>query len=109
VEAGTLRQRFNDAMYDLYARIVHETGYNPHIFHGMIEQHGGLETAHRLLRPEADFFSYGFERLCQLRRHDLTMEALSLSLDYHEHLFTTSELATATERLAAGRLLYPAR
>ena len=51
----------------LYGRIVRESGYTPTVFSRMIEQHGGLDAAHRLLKPEADFFSYGFEHLCQMR------------------------------------------
>jgi hypothetical protein len=99
-------QRFNAAMHDLYSRIVRESGYNPTVFWTMIERYGGLETAHRLLRPGADFFSYGFEKLCQMHRHGLTMEALIVSLDYKEHLFTIDELATAEERLKAAREFY---
>jgi hypothetical protein len=102
-------RRFNEAMHDLYGRIVRESGYTPTIFFRMIEQYGGLEAAHRLLKPEADFFSYGFEHLCKMRRDDLTMEALILSLDYARQIFSPGEIATATERLAAARQLYPPR
>ena len=42
-----------------------------------------------------------------MRRSDLTMEALILSLDYKEHLFSARELETAAERLRAARQLYP--
>jgi len=65
--AESLEQRFDEAMHELYSRIVHECGrkYHPTIFHDMLESQGGLETAHRLLRSDADFFSYGFERLCE--------------------------------------------
>jgi hypothetical protein len=103
----SFEQRFNEAMHELYSRIVRESGYNPTMFWAMIERYGGLETAHRLLKADADFFSYGFEKLCQMRRHDLTMETLILSLDYKEYLFTADELATAEERLKAARQLYP--
>jgi hypothetical protein len=53
-----------------------------------IEQYGGLEAAHRLLKPDADFFSYGFEHLCQMRRDDLTIEAFILSLGYRDQIFS---------------------
>ena len=99
-------RRFNEAMHDLYGRIVRESGYTPTIFFRMIEQYGGLEAAHRLLKPDADFFSYGFEHLCEMRRDDLTMEALILSLGYKDQIFSPREIATATERLAAARQLY---
>ena len=107
---SSIEQRFNDAMHELYGRIVREAGgYTPSVFFRMIEQYGGLETARRLLRPDADFFSYGFEHLSQMRRSDLTMEALILSLDYKAQLFSSRELATAEERLRAAQQLYPPR
>lgn len=102
-----LNQRFDLAMHELYARIVRECGgrYHATKFHDMLEQHGGVETAHRLLRPDADFFSYGFQRLCELKKSHLTMEAMILDLDYADQLFTTDELRTADERLKAAAFL----
>ncbi|MCW5977762.1 MAG: hypothetical protein KIT09_06775 [Bryobacteraceae bacterium] len=107
MDSLSAESQFNRAMHELYARIVRETDYNPTIFFRMIDEHGGLEAAHRLLKPDADFFSYGFEHLCRMRRDDLTMESLILSLDYSDQLFTPKELATAEERLKAARQLYP--
>jgi hypothetical protein len=98
--------RFDAAMHELYGRIVRESGYTPAIFFRMIEQYGGLEAAHRLLKPDADFFSYDFQHLCRMRRDDLTMESLILSLDYKDRLFSASELAIAAERLAAAQQLF---
>jgi hypothetical protein len=60
----------------------------------------------RLLKPDADFFSYGFEHLCQMRHDDLTIEAFILSLGYRDQLFSAREIAIAIERLAAARQLY---
>jgi len=56
--AESLERRFDDAMHELYARIVRECGerYHPTVFHDMLERYGGLETARRLLSPDADFF-----------------------------------------------------
>jgi hypothetical protein len=102
----SLEGRFEAAMHELYGRIVRETQYSPTVFFRMIDQYGGLETAHRLLKPDADFFSYGFEHLCKMRRPDLTMEALIRSVDNKERLFTARELKTAEDRLNAARLLY---
>ena len=99
-----LERRFDHAMHELYSRIVREAGgYNPTRFFGMMEQYGGLEAAHRLLKPDADFFSYGFEHLSKMGRSDLTMEALILTLDYKDQLFSSRELATAEQRLQARR------
>lgn len=103
---SSLESRFNAAMHELYGRIVRESGYTPTIFFRMIGEHGGLEAARRLLRPVADFFSYGFEHLCKMGRDDLAMEDLILSLDYRHEIFTSRELATAAERLQAARDLY---
>jgi hypothetical protein len=104
----SLERRFDDAMHKLYGRIVREAGgYKPTRFFQMIEQHGGLEAARRLLKPDADFFTYGFDHLSQMGRSDLTMEALILSLDYRDQLFSSRELAIAEERLQAAQQLYP--
>lgn len=97
-------------MHELFGRIVREAGgYTPTVFFRMIEEYRGLEAARRLLRPDVDFFSYGFDHLCQMRRSDLTMEALILSLDYKDQLFSPRELATAEDRLQAARQLFPPR
>ena len=63
----------------------------------MLEALGGLQTAHRLLRSDADL----------IKRSDLTMEAMILRLDYASQLFTARELETARERLRAAEQLYP--
>ena len=78
----SLEQRFDVAMHELYGRIVRESGgrYHPTVFHDMLERYGGLDTAHRLLRPDADFFSYGFQRLCELEKPHLTIEALTRAI-----------------------------
>ena len=97
-------------MHELYGRIVREAGgYTPTVFFRMIERYGGLDAARRLLRPDADFFSYGFDHLSRIRRWDFTMEALILSLDYKDQLFSSRELATAEKRLQAAQQLYPPR
>lgn len=109
--AESLEKRFDDVMHELYARIVRECGgrYHPTIFNDMLEKYGGLETAHQLLRPDADFFSYGFERLCEMKKSHLTMEAMILDRDYAEKLFTQAELATAEERIKAAEQMFSQR
>ena len=100
----SLAERFDAAMHELYGRIVRECDdrYHPTRFHGMLETYGGVETARRLLR-DPNYFSYGFERLCELDRPDLTMEAMILSLSYRRKLFTAEELSAAAERLAIAK------
>jgi hypothetical protein len=107
----SLERAFDLAMHELYAKIVRECAgrYHPTVFHDMLERYGGLETAHRLLKPDADFFSYGFQRLCELEKPHLTMEAMILDVDYARGLFSPEELAIARERLDAGTQLYGER
>ena len=102
-----LRDRFDAAMHHLYGTIVRECGghYHPRDLYKMIDNHGGLATAHILLR-DPNFFTYGLSRLCELGRPDLTMEAMILELDYKGELFSEKELATARERLEAGKQMY---
>jgi hypothetical protein len=80
------------AIYDSAKR----AGYNATRFLVMIREHGGLETAHRLLAsPDV---SYGFTELWMLGRQDLTVEALVLKREYND-LFSDAELRAARERL----------
>src|SRR5260221_7668264 len=83
--------RFDNEMHELYGRIVRGSGYCPRIFFRMIQEHGGLETARILLKPNANYFAYGFQRLCEIGRRDLTMESTILALDYKEQLFSADE------------------
>ena len=107
--ADSIEHTFNQAIYDLYGRIVNACAgrYHPTMFFGMLERYGGLETAHRLLKPDADVFPYGFQKLCELGRSELTMEAMILGVDYKDKLFSREELRIAEERLTAARQLYP--
>ena len=41
-----------------------------------------------------------------MRRDDLAMESLILSLDYKDRIFSDRELAIAAERLAGARQLF---
>jgi hypothetical protein len=59
-------------------------------------EHGGLETAHRLLAGTE--IGYGFAELWMLGRQDLTVEAVALRPEYAE-LFSDEELRTARTRL----------
>jgi hypothetical protein len=63
----------------------------------MMHRVGSMNCWHRLeTRPT-----------CEMRRDDLTMEALILSISYRDQIFSPRKIATATERLAAARQLYP--
>jgi hypothetical protein len=90
-----VRRTFERDMSGIYDA-AKAAGYNATRFLVMIREHGGLETARRLLASSD--VSYGFTELWMLGRQDLTVEALVLKPDY-EPLFTAEELRRAGDRL----------
>jgi hypothetical protein len=90
-----LIRRFDAEMESIYDR-AKAIGYNATRFLIMIREHGGLETAHRLL--QSSDISYGFAELWARGRQDLTVEALALRLEFQQ-LFSATELDTARARL----------
>ena len=87
---------FESAMRALYHRAKDEAGYTATYFLSMLAQHGGLETAHRLLA--ATKVSDGFTALWERQRLDLTVEALVLKPQF-QALFSDEEVQTARRRL----------
>lgn len=71
-------------------------GYNPIDFRCMLDQHGGVETAKRLLAVENP--QSGLNRLWEMRMLDQSMEA-KVVLERFRTLFTDEEIATARTRL----------
>jgi hypothetical protein len=101
--AGELAERngrsaddFESAMRGIYHRAKDEAGYTATYFLSMLAEHGGLETAHRLL--VATKISDGFTALWERHRLDLTVEALVLKPEF-QALFSDEELETARRRL----------
>lgn len=94
--SANLRTELHRAMLDLYARTKRETGYDAHQFAQMLGSVGGLETARHLLHAPGP--SSGFVHLWELRRLDLTAEALVLDPRFRT-LFTDAEVQTATSRV----------
>ncbi len=90
--------RFHQAMLDIFELAGRETGYWATYFLRSVRDHGGLETARKLLRKSGT--SGGFERLKAERRLDLSMEAVILRPEFRE-LFSAEELAIASNRLLA--------
>ena len=90
-----LVRRFERDMEAIYVG-AKAIGYNANRFLMMLREHGGLETAHRLLHGSE--VSYGFTGLWMLGRVDLTVEALVIRPEYAT-LFSPQELATAHPRL----------
>lgn len=75
---------------------IGQHGYRPSYFLQMLSNHGAVDTAIRLVM--APKFHEGFTRLCELRRLDLTVEAIILRNPYNQ-LFTKEVLDKARERL----------
>jgi len=91
-------------MLRLYETARDELQYNATYFKRMLAEYGGLEAAHRLLRPGSP--SEGFTTLWERQRLDLTVEAHVLDPEF-EHLFSDEELATARSRLADHGYVVP--
>jgi len=78
---------FHKEMMSIYEKAKAACDYKPIRFLQMIQEHGGVETAKRLLAKED--IQAGLTTLWECRRLDLSMEAL----------FTQEEIATARDRL----------
>lgn len=90
-----LEAQFHQEMLKIYDE-ASKLGYYPTRFRQMVDEHGGLATAKRLLFGEVP--SEGFGRLWELGRIDLTVESLALREPWRR-LFTDEELSEAERRL----------
>ena len=95
-EMKNLKREFQKDMFRIYTE-ASELGYNPTRFLQMVHEHGGVETAKRLLSTD-DFIQDGIKRLWELGRLDLSVEWLVLQ-DKYKDLFTEQELEIAKRRL----------
>jgi len=91
----TLESEFDQAMRGTY-EAARKRGYVPTLFLQMLEEHGGLETARRLL-AKSDAQS-GLYRLWELQLLHESMEAQVVKERFRE-LFTETEIAEAHRRL----------
>jgi hypothetical protein len=87
---------FHAAMLTLYQRAKAECHYNATRFLAMVSEHGGVETARRLIASDTP--SEGYVRLWECGRLDLTVEALVQRPEFAP-LFIAEELARARARL----------
>ncbi len=87
---------FHTEMINIYKKAKKECHYNAKIFLTMVVDYGGIGAAKKLLSSDAP--QYGFEKLWEAGRLDLTMEALALRPKYRS-LFTDQELKIAEKRL----------
>jgi hypothetical protein len=98
-DAGQIRA-FHAAMLDIFWRTLNEVpllGYTAGTFGQEIRQFGGLEAAKRCIHSEQ--LGAGFVALSQIRRLDLTLEALIHDNPKWHALFSEEELAICAERL----------
>ena len=95
-QQNDLEERFHAAMVELYQRAKNDVGYNATLFLRMLSDHGGLETARRLITSSRP--SDGFTALWERGRLDLSVEAYALRPEF-EPLFERSVLQAARERL----------
>ena len=93
---NNLDHDFDEAMKDIYRSAKEECNYNATYFLRMLSKHGGIETAHRLLRGKEP--QSGFTKLWACGRLDFTVECLVLKPRFRE-LFEDHELETARRRL----------
>ncbi|GAP13053.1 hypothetical protein LARV_00795 [Longilinea arvoryzae] len=91
----TLESDFERDMRQIY-EIARENGYVAHYFLQMLDEHGGVETAKRLL--QADQPQTGPYKLWELKLLDSSTEALVLKERYRS-LFSDVEIAEARRRL----------
>jgi hypothetical protein len=93
--SANLERRFDAAMLDIYQGAA-RLGYRPTRFLEMVQVHGGVETAHRLLAVEE--VQDGLGELFLLGRLDLTVEHHVLLSEFAQ-LFSDDERRTARARL----------
>ena len=93
-----LEEKFHSAMEDIYRRAKEETGYNATAFRRMVAEHGGPETARRLIN--AHTVSDGYTALWERGRLDLTVEAKVIETPLFHGLFTRDELEICRRRLS---------
>lgn len=94
--SNDLEREFDAAMMNIYVRALREADYPAHRYHQMLCEHGGLETAKRLVN--ATNVSEGYTALWERKRLDLTVEALIQDKKWRE-LFSDEELKKAQKRL----------
>ncbi|HEU4321798.1 MAG TPA: hypothetical protein VFS21_01500 [Roseiflexaceae bacterium] len=93
---SNLEAAFHQEMLDSYHQLA-EQGYRATYFLRMIQQHGGLQAARQLIAQEGT--SEGLHRIWDLKRLDLSAEALALKPEFRS-LFSDEERQRARQHLA---------
>ena len=92
-----VERRFSEAMFAIYGE-ARDIGYTPSIFFRMLHEKGAVQTARQLINAPRP--SDGFTRLWELKRLDLSVEAVVHdNAEWHE-LFTENELRHCKRRLS---------
>ncbi|MBT0651541.1 hypothetical protein [Geomobilimonas luticola] len=91
-----LERVFHKAMINVFERARDECNFKPTYFLKMVTEHGGLEAAKRLIASSKP--SDGFTKLWELKRLDISVEAVVLSPEFSV-LFTDEEKNQARIRL----------
>ena len=91
-----LESAFDEAMRNIYQSALSECRYRATRFLQMVEQYGGVSAAKQLLHSPGH--PEGLTKLWELRRLDLSMEALVLK-DPWKTLFTEEDIRIARKRL----------
>jgi hypothetical protein len=94
----TLEQQFEDACLSDVDE-ARQLGYNPSYFIKMLEEHGAVETARRLILQQ--LLPEGFSRLWEMHRLDLTIEACVHDNPEFHALFDAQTLAACDARLVS--------
>ena len=91
-----LKEAFHQNMIEVYDRALRECNYKASRFLQLVNEHGGLAAAQRLLASKKH--PEGLTRLWEEKRLEISMEALVLSEPWCQ-LFSADELAVARRRL----------
>ena len=91
-----LESAFHQAMLEIYDKAISEVRYRPGYFRMMLEELGGVKTAVRLLSTQNP--QYGFDRLWESGRMDLTVEYHVLQPRFQD-LFEEDIRSEASRRL----------
>jgi hypothetical protein len=89
---------FHEAMLEIYRRAQSEAGYPATRFLSMVSRDGGYETARYLIHSPK--VSDGYTALWELKRLDLTVEAVIVENPKWHALFTANEIEICRKRLA---------
>jgi hypothetical protein len=92
-----LQDQFDERMLEIYRSAKSEAKYNATAFLAMLNEHGGLETARRLIH--APIVSSGYTALWERKRLDLTVEAVIHDNPKRHPLFTAEEIEICRKRL----------